>query len=263
MTDEPLLPCPFCGSAVEVVRKDKLGVFKCPDSSSCKGSWLGSYFSLEHEAEAVAAWNTRPALAAGLGREATRGELHSAIIQEIRKDLERQHPDAFFEDDCITMVIPSGVTPSRAYVQIDISALAEAATYDASPRQPRTEQDVREVLARHENNTVILSPDRAEDGRYLVSRAVAIAAMLEVSAPRASVDRNAVLEDALRKIVAAKQKHYQMVVEPTQVFISRLKTIASDALKSTAKPSTPSEGECTLSSSGHHRRRRLRWRGSR
>ena len=55
------------------------------------------------------------------------GHMHTAIMETIREDLERQHPDLFTEDSDGEVVIPSGCTPQTAYVKIDISALAEVA----------------------------------------------------------------------------------------------------------------------------------------
>lgn len=55
------------------------------------------------------------------------GHVHTAIMETIREDLERQHPDLFTEDSDGEVVIPSGCTPQSAYVKIDISALAEVA----------------------------------------------------------------------------------------------------------------------------------------
>lgn len=54
-----LLPCPFCGSKVELVEHDNLLCFKCPDSSPCIGGWLSSYGHGDHRDEAIACWNTR------------------------------------------------------------------------------------------------------------------------------------------------------------------------------------------------------------
>lgn len=61
MTENKLVlkPCPFCGGAVEIVRKDKIGVLRCAEASPCMGSGLGNFFKLDQEAEAIAAWNTR------------------------------------------------------------------------------------------------------------------------------------------------------------------------------------------------------------
>lgn len=55
------------------------------------------------------------------------GHMHTAIMETIREDLERQHPDLFTEDSDGEVVIPSGRTPQSAYVKLDISALAEVA----------------------------------------------------------------------------------------------------------------------------------------
>jgi hypothetical protein len=63
----------------------------------------------------------------GLSEEMPRGQQHTAIMEAIREDLIRQHPDAFTEDDDFGLVIPGGCTPQTAFVKINVSALAEAA----------------------------------------------------------------------------------------------------------------------------------------
>lgn len=58
--DVELKPCPFCGEPVTLVEKDSgLLVFKCPDTSPCVGSGLGSFGRSEQRDTAIAAWNRR------------------------------------------------------------------------------------------------------------------------------------------------------------------------------------------------------------
>jgi len=56
-----LLPmaCPFCGEHVKIVERDKLFVFRCPDTSPCIGSGMATYGKLDQRETAIAAWNTR------------------------------------------------------------------------------------------------------------------------------------------------------------------------------------------------------------
>lgn len=64
-----LLPCPFCGGAVSLKQIDEnedtpaMLVFVCSDSSSCKGSGLTTITQARSRGAAIAAWNTRAALA--------------------------------------------------------------------------------------------------------------------------------------------------------------------------------------------------------
>jgi len=58
-----LLPCPFCGSAVELTSSktlgDRLFCIKCPDNSPCSGSGLGMYVVAGQVEAATAVWNRR------------------------------------------------------------------------------------------------------------------------------------------------------------------------------------------------------------
>lgn len=59
-----LLPCPFCGGAVELTSSktlgDRLFCIKCPNDSPCIGSGLGIYVVSGQVETAIAAWNRRP-----------------------------------------------------------------------------------------------------------------------------------------------------------------------------------------------------------
>lgn len=54
------------------------------------------------------------------------GYQHTAIMEAIRADLLRQHPDAFSEDSDAEIVIPRKSPERTVYVKLDISAIAEA-----------------------------------------------------------------------------------------------------------------------------------------
>lgn len=66
-----LLPCPFCGGAVELTSSktlgDRLFCIKCPADSPCVGSGLGIYVVSGQVETAIAAWNRRPSTPDTLG----------------------------------------------------------------------------------------------------------------------------------------------------------------------------------------------------
>lgn len=60
-----LKACPFCGEAVELVERDRLFAFRCPEHSPCFGSGMATYGKLDQRDTAIAAWNTRTTPAPG------------------------------------------------------------------------------------------------------------------------------------------------------------------------------------------------------
>lgn len=70
------------------------------------------------------------------------GEIHTAIMDAIRADVERQFPDAFTEDTDAEIVIPRQSPERTVYVKLDVSSLAEAAL--AALSQPPQAVSLRE-----------------------------------------------------------------------------------------------------------------------
>jgi|GEM_PF-2971447 len=68
------------------------------------------------------------------------GNLHTAIMEALAEDIQRQRPDAFREEDENgfegDLVIPTGVTPASAYAVINVSELAEVVLPIVSPTAP-------------------------------------------------------------------------------------------------------------------------------
>ena len=57
----PLLACPHCGSAVNMIRKDGLCHIVCAEGSLCRGSGLITCCFPEDAQKAADAWNRRHA----------------------------------------------------------------------------------------------------------------------------------------------------------------------------------------------------------
>lgn len=97
-------------------------------------------------------------------RQAKHGDLHTLMMDAIRGDVQRQHPEAFTEDNDFELIIQAG--PERpAYVKIDVSELAEAILPHVPP-----------------SDLAALAPSDGENGRLRAAAKALIAAEDEAMA---------------------------------------------------------------------------------
>lgn len=72
------------------------------------------------------------------------GNLHTAIMEALADDIQRQRPDAFREEDENgfegDVIIPTGATPQSAFAKVNVSDLAEVILPSASPPPLRSKR---------------------------------------------------------------------------------------------------------------------------